>query len=57
MTLIACRECGKQVSTDATRCPGCGAYTGNVPEGRKIAARFLFLAAVLAVVWYIFIGF
>jgi hypothetical protein len=33
MALIACPECGKDVSTDATNCPSCGARTK--PKGVK----------------------
>ena len=57
MSLIPCRECGKQISTDAAQCPNCGAYTGNVPNQRKIITRFAFIAVLLAVLWYILVGF
>lgn len=52
MALVPCRECGKQISNDATQCPQCGAYTGNVPDSRKILTRFAFIAVLLAVLWY-----
>lgn len=34
MALIKCRECGKDVSTEATACPGCGAPPAQ-PEKQK----------------------
>lgn len=52
MALVACKECGKQISTDATQCPNCGAYTGNVPDRSKVIMRFTFIALLLAVIWY-----
>jgi predicted nucleic acid-binding Zn ribbon protein len=51
----ACRECGQQVSTDAANCPHCGAL--NDPGGRKVASRFLFFAVLLAVLWYVLVGY
>ncbi len=56
MALVSCPECGKQVSTDATQCPGCGAYTGNVPDKRKIIMRFAFLAVLIAVIGWVLGG-
>jgi len=32
MALISCRECGKQVSTEAAACPACGAPPTKVPK-------------------------
>jgi uncharacterized membrane protein YvbJ len=56
MALKPCPECGRELSTDATQCPGCGAYTGNVPDGRKVVKRFLFMAVLLIVLWKILFG-
>lgn len=46
MALIACPECGKQVSTAAKACPGCGfplaeqgGPTGNAPAGDELLAE------------------
>jgi hypothetical protein len=44
------------MARDASQCPGCGAYTGNVPEGRKVLARFAFLAVLLAIIWWVLFG-
>jgi uncharacterized membrane protein YvbJ len=57
MAMRPCPECGKLISTDATQCPNCGAYTGNVPDRSKIITRYVFFAVALAVLWYIFVGF
>jgi Zn finger protein HypA/HybF involved in hydrogenase expression len=56
MALKPCPECGKELSRDATQCPGCGAYTGNVPDGRKVVVRFVFLGLLLAVIWWVLFG-
>lgn len=38
MALIACPECGRQVSTQATACPGCGAPVAGAPPLAKPSA-------------------
>jgi hypothetical protein len=44
MALMNCRECGQQVSSDATACPHCGARARHrFPLGK---ALLLLLAAV-----------
>jgi len=35
MALIACKECGREVSDKATSCPGCGAPIGVAAAGQK----------------------
>lgn len=32
MALVPCGECGKEVSTKAESCPGCGAPVGKTPR-------------------------
>lgn len=48
MALIACKECGNQISTQATSCPQCGAKTPRPPMGRAtriFGAVFMIIAA------------
>ena len=44
MAIIKCKECGKEVSTTAKSCPGCGAPT-------KKPSRALLLVAILGVMF------
>lgn len=48
MALIQCRECGKDVSTEAKNCPSCGAKV-VLPKKKSRIGR-LFLYAVVGVV-------
>jgi TM2 domain-containing membrane protein YozV len=41
MSLISCRECGKQISNEAAACPGCGKPTGAAPRKSKSTAAAL----------------
>ncbi len=54
MAIIACRECGHQVSTQAASCPNCGAPHAPAAEsdspGRRVLRRTLLGLAALAVV-------
>lgn len=34
MALVPCRECGKEVSTEATACPNCGASVASRPRAK-----------------------
>jgi len=43
MALIACKECGKPISSDAKSCPGCGAK----PPTPKVAAYGCLLLCIL----------
>lgn len=45
MALISCYECGKQISSDAVKCPQCGAANKKVK-----AAQWLYLVAVVIAV-------
>lgn len=38
MTIVACKECGHGVSTQAVSCPNCGAPTSGVPAPRSHGA-------------------
>ncbi|WP_454844939.1 zinc ribbon domain-containing protein [Ralstonia thomasii] len=57
MALIKCRECGKDVSTEAAACPNCGApplrssatVAGGKPKKKQSLVGVLFLAIVGAV--------
>ena len=47
MALTECRECGKQVSTDAKACPHCGTPDPARKKGMsKIAKTFLWILAI-----------
>jgi hypothetical protein len=53
MSLIKCKECGKEISSDATICPACGARL-NKPA---IVVHVIVWAALLSVLaWYFFGG-
>jgi uncharacterized OB-fold protein len=45
MALITCKECGKQVSSKARTCPGCGSPT----QREESAQSFVGIATVLIV--------
>lgn len=45
MALIKCKECGKEISETAERCPSCGCVT-NHGEEQKNAKMFLLLYVV-----------
>lgn len=51
MALVACRECGREASNQARRCPHCGAISPGFTEGvqRKIALGCLGLFVLIAV--------
>lgn len=46
MALIACRECGNEISTDARACPKCGAINRQ-PKSKTWLLIPLFLIAVV----------
>jgi predicted amidophosphoribosyltransferase len=54
MALITCRECGKQISSDAMQCPQCGANVANTIP--KVFARFAVIAVLLAVIGWLLGG-
>src|ERR1017187_6093283 len=59
MALRPCKECGKQISTDARQCPNCGKKIGHslkadVDKGTAIgclAAAGLIILMLFLVVW------
>src|SRR5260370_34378543 len=49
MALTKCKECGKEISTTADKCPSCGASTGS----HKGLGCLLFVCiSILAIFWY-----
>lgn len=50
MALIKCRECGKEISEKADRCPHCGAKpsNGHIPGGKTM----LVIGGIVAIYWY-----
>ena len=50
MALVACTECGKQVSTQASTCPSCGAPVAGGPVRREPVVNAGLLGKVAAVV-------
>jgi hypothetical protein len=42
MAIIACKECGHQVSDKAASCPNCGAPIAVVVKPRRRAKRFIY---------------
>ena len=54
MTLIACKECKKEVSTLATTCPNCGSPVSKpIKKGEAIAGWFV-IATFLAIGYFIY---
>jgi hypothetical protein len=56
MAIKACRECGKQVSTEAKACPHCGAAAPTGPSVGQQAASIGCLTLVVAVGALVWIG-
>jgi hypothetical protein len=50
MALVACRECSKEVSTEAASCPHCGAKPTPAPTQKKRSRWRLFGYAVLGLI-------
>ncbi len=50
MALINCKECGKEISTQAKVCPNCGAKTQRAIIQKKTNIRMFLFLLVLAVV-------
>lgn len=51
MAMIACKECKKEVSSEANVCPHCGISLKRKPFGFGGAIAFIFLAFVLVAVF------
>jgi hypothetical protein len=47
MSLISCNECGKEISSKAAACPGCGAPLQNISRDKELL--FLSIGIVLSV--------
>ncbi|MDW2975118.1 MAG: zinc-ribbon domain-containing protein [Alphaproteobacteria bacterium] len=54
MSLIKCRECGKEISASARRCPNCG---GKVSRGGRWLKRLVLLVLLLAAGWFLWTNF
>lgn len=50
MALIKCEECGKEHSTDADRCPSCGAKSKTGMGTGKVLVLTLFVLVVISMV-------
>lgn len=50
MAIKKCRECGKNVSTGAKACPGCGAKKPTKPKSRALGLLAVFIG-VLVLAW------
>lgn len=48
MPLKPCRECGKEVATDARACPQCGAPAPTRPKSETDATRIFLVIILLA---------
>lgn len=53
MALLACPECGREVSDQAASCPHCGARVTSVRK-TNIATALLIVCAVVVVGWMVF---
>lgn len=50
MTLLACKDCSAQISTDAKTCPKCGAQNAAAYKGVRIGG-LIYLALVALLFW------
>ena len=51
MALVACSECGKEISSEAKVCPQCGAKNKN--RAKTKAPRWLVVVALVGLIWWI----
>lgn len=49
MALVKCRECGKEVSNSAKKCPHCGI---DSPAMSPVKAAFILIMIVVGLVWF-----
>lgn len=49
MALKPCRECGKEVSTEAKACPHCGAINPTLPAGATVSTKAGCLTVLIAI--------
>jgi len=53
MALKDCEDCGKEVSTNASACPHCGASTGKTAKEVGQFVNFIALVIVLLILLYV----
>lgn len=52
MALINCKDCGKQISTSAKNCLGCGAKNPSYIDWEKATPGLIFiLLTIIAIIW------
>ena len=52
MALIPCRECGKEISSEAAKCPHCGARKAPNVGARVFGFASLFAVLLTVVAWW-----
>ena len=50
MSLIKCYECGAKISSDAVKCPSCGATNRKVKTMQGVFLIAIALAAIVALI-------
>lgn len=55
MALIKCKECGKEISDQATSCPNCGAKTEFAKYRKKSMLKILAVVTILSIVIIIYV--
>lgn len=50
MALISCYECGKSISSDAVKCPQCGATNKKVKTAQMIWLVALVVAVAVSII-------
>ncbi len=56
MALIKCYECGAPISSDALKCPQCGAGNRRLKNLQALILGFILAAAIVAIVVVAFFG-
>ncbi len=56
VSLVKCKECGKEVSNTARKCPHCGVANPAIGPGEAIASFFVGLIVIVAVAWWLLGG-
>ena len=56
MALTTCRECKKEVSDSAEKCPHCGVAAPAAPPAARAGAGILSVIVFGAIIWYFFLG-
>lgn len=55
MSLIKCKECGKEISEEARTCPNCGAKTSKSKKRNKVIVKIV-IAILIIVILAMIIG-